>query len=427
MTREPEARGPEPAPASHSASASPPPGLPPAFRHRNYRIYFLGMSASLAGYWMQTIAMSWLIYRITGSVFMLGVVAFASQIPMLVCAPFGGLLADRLDRRRLLVITQSLLLSLAVLLAALTLGGAVAPWHLVVLSFLLGIISAVDTPARQSMVVLLIEDPADVPNAIAVNGLMYNLARMVGPSAGGLLVAAYGEGVCFLVNAFTYLFMIFMLFRMSIRADGRRRDSATDGGLLGGFRHARSTPTLRVLLLVLAAIGLVSLPYTVLLPYFAKHVFHGDADTLGLLMGATAFGSVIAALYALRYRQLRRIPSLIAGSCISLGFALAAFSQAPSLPLALAAMMVVGASTLLIGNGSSSLIHTLIPDALRGRTMSLFTVAWFGVVPLGSFAVGALADRIGPEITLVLCGVATLVVGLQFRRNGVPHFQGVIR
>jgi MFS family permease len=319
------------------------------------------------------------------------------------------------------------LLSLAVLLAALTLGGAVAPWHLVVLSFLLGIISAVDTPARQSMVVLLIEDPADVPNAIAVNGLMYNLARMVGPSAGGLLVAAYGEGVCFLVNAFTYLFMIFMLFRMSIRADGRRRDSATDGGLLGGFRHARSTPTLRVLLLVLAAIGLVSLPYTVLLPYFAKHVFHGDADTLGLLMGATAFGSVIAALYALRYRQLRRIPSLIAGSCISLGFALAAFSQAPSLPLALAAMMVVGASTLLIGNGSSSLIHTLIPDALRGRTMSLFTVAWFGVVPLGSFAVGALADRIGPEITLVLCGVATLVVGLQFRRNGVPHFQGVIR
>lgn len=384
------------------------------------------MSASLAGYWMQSIAMSWLIYRITGSVFMLGVVAFASQIPMLVCAPFGGLLADRFDRRRLLVITQSLSLSQAVLLAALTLGGAVAPWHLVVLSFVLGVINAVDTPARQSMVVRLIEDPADVPNAIAVNGLLYNLARMVGPSAGGLLVAAYGEGVCFLVNAFTYLFMIYMLFRMSIRPDGKRRGGA-DGGLLGGVHHARSTPTIRVLLLVLAAIGLVSLPHTVLLPYFAKHVFHGDADTLGLLMGATAFGSVIAALYALKYRQLRRTPSLIAGSCISLGFALAAFSQAPSLSLALAAMMVVGASTLLIGNGSSSLIHTLIPDALRGRTMSLFTVAWFGVVPLGSFAVGALADRIGPEITLVLCGVATLVVGLLFRRNGVPHFQGVIR
>ncbi len=385
------------------------------------------MSASLAGYWMQSIAMSWLIYRITGSVFMLGVVAFASQIPMLVCAPFGGLLADRFDRRRLLVITQSLSLSQAVLLAALTLGGAVAPWHLVVLSFLLGIINAVDAPARQSLVVRLIEDPADVPNAIAVNGLLYNLARMVGPSAGGLLVAAYGEGVCFVVNAFTYLFMIFMLFRMAIPADGKRRGSATDGGLLGGFRHARSTPTIRVLLLVLAAIGLVSLPHTVLLPYFAKHVFQGDADTLGLLMGCTAFGSVIAALYALRYRQLRSTPSLIAGSCISLGFALAAFSQAPSLPLALAAMMVVGASTLLIGNGSSSLIHTLIPDALRGRTMSLFTVAWFGVVPLGSFAVGVLADRISPEITLVLCGVATLVVGLLFRRIGVPYFEGVIR
>ncbi len=395
-----------------------------ALGHRNYRIFFTALMVSQTGLWMQTIAMSWLTYRLTGSVFMLGLVAFASQIPVLFLAPVGGLLADRFNRRRLIMITQSIALCQAATLAALTLLGWIVPWHLVVLSLLLGTIYAVDTPVRQSMSVRLIDDPRDLANAITWNGLNFNLSRLVGPAIGGLVVAAWGEAICFLINVITYAMAIALLQRMRLNDAGGRQKAS--GGLAAGFRYAFGTPVMRIMLAMCGAIALGTLPYSVLLPYFAKNVFAGNADTLGMLTSATSLGGISAAIYALSRRTVPRVPQVISNWAIVLGLALLALPHMPSLGWAMVAIAFVGAGAFLVGNGTTTLVQTLVADEVRGRMMSIYTMCWFGLVPVGSFLAGALAESIGPEQVMSLCGVVSVVSGILYRR-ALPTFRLVFR
>lgn len=401
--------------------------MPPfmkALGHRNYRIFFTALIVSQTGVWMQTIAMSWLIYRLTGSVFMLGLVAFASQIPVLFLAPIGGVLADRFNRRKLIMTTQAAALCQACALAALTLGGWVQPWHLVALALLLGTIYAVDTPVRQSMAVRLIEDPRDLNNAITWNGLSFNLSRLVGPAVGGVVVATWGEGVGFALNVATFAVAIVLFSSLRLQAGPARK--AGGGGLAEGFRYAFGTPALRLVLLLSAVLAFGTLPYSVLLPYFAKNVFHGDADTLGLLTSAMSVGGISAAAYAFIRRTLPQVPRMQSNWSMLLGVALIVMPYMPSVGWAMLPIAVAGGGTFLIGNGASTLMQSLVRDELRGRLMSIYTLCWFGLVPVGSFLAGALGDVIGPEHVVSLCGLVALVCGILYRRT-LPMFHKVLR
>lgn len=396
-----------------------------ALRHRDFRIYWYGLVISQTGVWMQNIAMSWLVYRITGSVFMLGLIAFAAQIPVLFLAPVGGLLADRFDRRRLMLVTQSVALCQALTLTALTLVDAVQPWHLVALALLLGTVYAIDTPVRQSLSARLIDDPRDLPNAITLGGLSFNLSRLVGPSLGGLVVAAWGEAWAFALNCLAYAVAIGFISLARTREGPQR--SAAAGGLGEGFRFALRTPVIRAIVLNAALVALCSLPYVVLLPYFAKNVFGGHADTLGLLTSALSVGGTLAAAYALTRRQLHQIPRLMCQASFAFGGALLLLPHMPVLGLACTCLAAAGACTFLIGNGSSSLIQSLVPDTLRGRMMSIFTMFWFGCVPVGSLLVGAAADLVSPEHTVELAGIACILAGLLLRRSMAAFSQAFSR
>ncbi len=395
-----------------------------ALRHRDFRIFWCGLVVSQTGVWMQNIAMSWLVYRLTGSVLMLGVVAFASQIPVLFLAPVGGLLADRFDRRRLILVTQAVAFCQATALTVLTLTHRVEPWHLVALALLLGTIYAVDTPVRQSLIARLIDEPRDLGNAITLGGMSFNLSRLVGPSLGGIVVAAWGEGYGFALNMLTYAVAIVFIWQTRTRGASQR--IAVGGGLKAGFQYAFGTPVPRALVLNAAAVALFTLPYVVLLPYFAKNVFSGHADTLGVLMSALSVGGIIAAGYALSRRKLPEIPRIIWVSSVTFGIALLLFPRMPVIWMACLCLAVAGGCTFLIGNGSSSLIQSVVSDGLRGRMMSIFTMFWFGFVPVGSLVAGLLADSISPEHTVELCGLACIGSGLWFRRS-LPHFEAEFR
>lgn len=379
---------------------------------------------SQMGVWMQNIAMSWLVYRLTDSVFMLGIVGFASQIPVLFLAPLGGLLADRFNRHKLIMATQAVALFQAAALATLTLLGWVQPWHLIALALLLGTIYAIDTPVRQSMTARLVEDPKNLSSAIALNGLGFNLSRLVGPSIGGLVVAAYGEGTCFLLNVATYAITIAFLVRIRMKNGGQIRSLA--GGLSAGFRYALGTLNMRVMLLLTGAIALCGLPYTVLLPYFAKNVFGGNADALGVLMSAMSLGGVCAALYSLGMRSMPAVPGLMYKAAMLLGMMMIVLPQMPGLWWAVIPIATAGGCTFLIGNGTTTMIQMLVPDELRGRMMSIFSMLWFGLVPVGSLIAGAVADVIGPERTVAIGGLITIMSGVLFRPF-VPGLRGLFR
>jgi predicted MFS family arabinose efflux permease len=396
-----------------------------ALRHRNYRIYFIGQLLAQPGPWMQQVAMGWLTYRLTQSVFMLGVVAFCTQIPVLFLGPVGGLLADRLDRRRLMVATQVFALLQSVTLAILTFSGAVQPWHLVVIALMLGAITAVDTPTRQSLTIRMVGEIRDLPNGIALNGLNFNISRLVGPAIGGVLVAWAGEGACFAVASLTYVTMIAALFmvRLPVATGG---GTAARGGIRAAFSVAWKSPALRAILLMTASISLFFSPYVVLLPYFAKDVYHGNADTLGFLYSCTGAGAIACSLWMLTRQNVHSLPRGISRIVLLGGFALAVFPLMPSAWWAAPALAVIGGCSLVSGIGSNTLIQTLVRDEMRGRLMSLFTMCLLGVMPIGSLIVGRVADHIGVQVTMVLCGLATTVAALVYTRH-MHHIQRALK
>jgi MFS family permease len=386
-----------------------------ALRHRNYRLFFTGQSFSLIGTWMQSIALSWLIYRLTGSAFLLGVVGFTNQIPVTLFAPLAGVFADRWNLHRTIIITQTAALIQAFLLAALVFSGTVQVWQIISLSLLLGFINAFDTPSRQSFIVQMVDDKRDLSNAIALNSSMVNAARLIGPSIAGVLIAWIGEGACFLVNGFSYLAVIIALLAMRIT----KRPSSGNGGhvisnLKEGLRYAFATPPIRSLLLLMAAVSIIGLPYPSLLPIFAKDILHGGPKALGFLMGATGVGALTGAVYLAARRSvigLDRVLSLAAGL---LGIGLICFSLSRILWLSLGMMYFIGLGMMTQVASTNTLLQTIVDDDKRGRVISLFILSFMGMVPLGTLIAGSIASAIGAPLTLRINGAVCIIACLIF-------------
>ena len=396
----------------------------PALRSRNYRLFFAGQLISLIGTWMQQIAMIWLAYRLTDSAVMLGLVGFASQIPILLFSTLAGVWNDRLDRRRLLLWTQFFSMLQAFALFALTVSASVTPTLLVTLAFLLGCINAVDLPARQAFVAQLVEDKADLPNAIGLNSLLMNGSRFVGPTLAGMIVAMAGEAACFLVNAFSYLGVLIALaaIRLAPRPPLRPQPALT--ALRAGLDYAFRHPQIRLPLLMVAGFSFFVTPYAVLMPVFARDIFHGGAETYGFLIGSAGIGSLSAALYlALRGRTGTSVglDGLVAHATLAGGAALTAFALVaalfPVLYWAFPLLSLLGFAVVLTVAGSNILIQTVVEESYRGRVMAIFSTAFLGIAPLGSLVVGTIGESLGVTQTLLLCGLLTLGLGTIYLRR----------
>jgi MFS family permease len=391
--------------------------LPPALRHRPYRLYCIGLLFWQAGVWTQSIAMGWLTYRLTGSVLMLGAVGFATHIPVLLLSPVGGLLADRFDRRRVIMILLWVALAQSATLSLLVGLDIAQPWHLIVLSLVLGVVFAIEHPTRMSFTTRLVDDRRDLPSAVTMNGLIFNLTRMAGPAIGGVMVASFGEAVCFATTVGTYLVTLVIIGRLPLQPEERRATTSLFRGFKDGLDFVWDSPAVRTPMLLAAGVSLVAMPYTVLMPYFAKTVFQGNASVLGILTGAVGFGAICSALYSLRNRTLPTIPRTTGGAVLLMGAALMVFSSIHVLWIAVISVMVAGACSFQVGNGVSTLIQTVVPDHLRGRVIAVFAMSWMGMLPVGSLISGSIAEWIGPERLLMLSAIITIILALWFRRS----------
>ncbi|HEY5522440.1 MAG TPA: MFS transporter [Desulfuromonadaceae bacterium] len=398
-----------------------------ALRSRNYRLFVAGQSVSLIGTWMQQIAMSWLVYRLTGSAFLLGVVGFTSQIPTFLLAPLAGVLADRWDRRRLLLMTQTLAMLQAALLAAAVLSGIVQVWHILVLSLLLGVVNAFDIPIRQSFVVEMVFHRDDLGNAIALNSSMVNGARLIGPAIAGVLVASVGEGVCFILNSISYLAVLLALSAMRLEPTGhRQKRSHVLFELREGFSYVFGFGPIRSILLLVAMVSLTGMPYTVLVPVFAKEVLHGGAHTFGFLMTAGGCGALAGTIYLASRKSVLGLGRLIVIATVLFAAGMAAFALSSNVPLSLASLVVTGFGAMTLVASCNTILQTILEEDKRGRVMSFFTMAFMGMAPFGSFGAGAMAGIIGPRETLMLGATFCLVAAILFARQ-LPHIRERVR
>lgn len=387
-----------------------------ALRHRNYRLFFFGQGASLVGTWMQRVALGWLVYRLTNSVLLLGVVGFASQIPAFLVAPFAGVLADRTQRRRLLVMTQTVAMLQAFLLAALTLTGAVATWHIILLSIVLGLVNAFDIPIRQSFVVEMLASREHLPNAIALNSFLVNAARLVGPTAAGLLIAAFdNEGACFLLNGITFIAVIAALLAMRVKPAVRHAQRAhVLHNLWEGLVYAFGLAPIRAILLLLASISLLGASYMVLLPVFARDILRGGPQTMGYLMAATGVGALCGAVFLAWRKSVRGLGRILVLGSGLFGAALIAFGLSRNLWLSLCLLAVAGFGMMIEFASSNSLIQTMVDDDKRGRVMSLYVMAFMGMGPLGSLLAGWLARTFGTPAAVVVGGIGCILAAALF-------------
>jgi MFS family permease len=378
-----------------------------ALRHRNFQLFFSGQLISLIGTWMQNIAQSWLVYRLTGSPLLLGAVGFAGQIPVFLIAPIGGATADRHNRQRVVIGTQVASMLLAFVLAALTLSGRVQVWHIFLLAALLGVVNSFDIPGRQSFLVDMV-GKEDLMNAIALNSSMFNGARIVGPAIAGVLVASIGEGWCFFANAVSYIAVIIGLFMMRVEAPRKLASSSASQvhHILEGFHFVKRTAPIRILLLLLGLVSLVAMPYTVLMPVFADRILHGGARGLGILMGATGVGALLGALTLASRSGLSGLGKWIALSCAGFGVFLILFSFSRYFWLSTFLLVPVGFCMMLEMSASNTLIQAMVPDELRGRVMAVYSMMFMGMAPFGALIAGALADRIGAPITVAVGAIA---------------------
>ncbi|HEY2065188.1 MAG TPA: MFS transporter [Gemmatimonadaceae bacterium] len=391
------------------------PRLTRALASRNYRLFFGGQTVSLVGTWITRVATSWLVYRLTGSVFLLGVVSFCGQIPTLLLAPFAGVIVDRSDRHRILVVTQVLSMLQSLALAVLTFAGRITVVDVLVLQVAQGIINAFDTPARQSFIIEMVEDRADLPNAIALNSSMVNASRIIGPSIGGIVIAAVGEGWCFMADAISYLAVIASLLAMDItRRALPRRDTRMIDELRVGFQYVWRFAPVRSALLLLSLISIMGMPYTVLMPAIAAKLLHGGPHTLGFLMTASGVGALAGALYLASRRSVLGLGRAMVISAAVFGIGLVAFSFTRVLWLSLLVLPIVGAGMMVTMAATNTVIQTIVDESLRGRVMAFYTMAFLGTAPIGSLIAGVAADRIGPANTIMAGGLCCVLAAAWF-------------
>lgn len=398
-----------------------------ALRYRNYRLFFSGQSLSLIGTWMQQVALGWLVYRLTDSAFLLGLVGFSSQIPTFILASVAGVLADRYNKHKIIIATQTLAMVQASILAFLTLSSTIQIWHILLLSLFSGLINAFDMPTRQSFVIDMVEDRNDLPNAIALNSSMFNAARLIGPTIAGILITVIGEGFCFLVNAISYLTVIVALLMMNVKpVDIIPKKEKVLEGIIEGIRYAYNFKPIRALLLLIGLVSLTGMPYTVLMPVFARDILHGDAHTLGFLFGAVGSGALVGAIYLASRKSILGLGKwiAIAASIFSLGLLFFSFSR--NIYLSIGLMLFTGFGMMMQMASTNTLLQTLVDDDKRGRVMSLYVMAFMGTAPFGSFMAGSLAGAIGAPYTVLSSGIICLTGALIFYRN-LPSLRKHIR
>ncbi|MFD0752145.1 MFS transporter [Mucilaginibacter calamicampi] len=388
-----------------------------AFKNRNYRIYFAGQSVSLIGTWMQKTAVSWVIYALTHSTFMLGLSLFASLFPSFVLSLFGGVVADRYNRYRVLLITQIASMVQAVLLAVLIYVGHVEVWQILALSALLGIINAFDVPARQALVYQMVEDKKDLPNALALNSSMVNLSRLIGPAIAGLILARFGEELCFLMNALSFIAVIGSLLMLKLP---RHKPVSTNKNVFAelkeGLAYIKRTPAIRNVLVSLTLISLTVMPYTTLIPYYARDVFRGTAATFGVIDSFIGLGALSCAIFLASVPAGIDLKKVLAINTVVFGCGLLLFSHEGYYPLALLFVTVAGFGMMSQATISNTLIQTSVDEKMRGRVISFYALAIFGMQPLGGLLVGALSNWIGTQNTIMVQGFAAAAIGaLQWR------------
>lgn len=385
-----------------------------ALRYRNYRLFFGGQIVSLVGNWMTMTATSWLVYRLTGSAKMLGLVGFAGQLPSVLLTPLAGIVVDRVNQHRLLMITQTFSMIQSFALAALVFSGHMTIAALIALNILQGLINAFDMPCRQSFVISLIENREDLSNAIAMNSSMFNLARIAGPAVAGIVIAAAGEGWCFAADGLSFLAVLLALFMMTValRAPRQNRSTSPRAEFKEGWSYVASSIPIRTIMTLLAAVCLLGVPYAVLIPIFAGKVLGGGPHMLGLLMTSSGAGALLAALWLASLRSIAKLGRALFAATIGFGVSLAAFGFCRTPWLSCVFLVAAGFSFMLLMAASNTIIQTIVDEDKRGRVMSLLMTAILGTVPLGSLAVGAIADHIGAPVTVAAEGLTCLLISL---------------
>ena len=410
-----------------------------ALRHRNFQLFFSGQLISLIGTWMQTVAQSWLVYKLTKSGLLLGAVGFASQIPVFLVAPIGGITADRVNRQHVVIATQTASMVLAFALAALTLTHKIQVWHIFVLAALLGVVNAFDIPGRQSFLVDMV-GKEDLMNAIALNSSMFNGARVIGPAVAGVLVARLGEGWCFFVNGASYIAVIAGLMLMKVHSPVRAVGASPFEHVVEGFRFVNRTAPIRALLLLLGVVSMVGMPYVVLMPIFADRILHrggqefatliGSHDVgavrLGILMGAAGVGALLGALTLAIRSGVKGLGTWVTTCCAGFGISLMLFSFSKSFWLSVLLLLPVGYFIMLQMASSNTLVQVMVPDALRGRVMAVYSMMFMGMAPIGALLGGALSDRLGAPLTVAIGGLAS-VMGAWWFSVQLPKIRGEAR
>jgi len=398
-----------------------------ALRHRNFRLFFGGQSISLIGTWMTRVATSWLVFRLTGSPLLLGTVSFAGQIPSFIFAPLAGVWVDRLDRRQVLIWTQTLSLVQSLALAGLTFSHHITIHWVLGLSVMQGIINAFDMPGRQSFMIQMVEDRRDLSNAIAINSSMVNMARLVGPSLAGMLIAVTSEGWCFLIDGISYLAVIASLFMMRIPvAPQHRKSASTLTDLKIGWRYVSESLPISTILLLFAVVSLMGMPFVVLMPIFAAKVLHGGPHTLGFLMGSMGVGALLSALALAARKSVKGLVRMIPMAAAVFGLGLIGFGLSQVFWLSMIMVMITGAGMMQGMAGSNTVIQTIVDEDKRGRVMSYYSMAFVGMAPFGSLLAGSLAHAIGAPRTVILNGVAVLL-GAAWFNTRLPAVRREIR
>ncbi|MCX7679159.1 MAG: MFS transporter [Spirochaetes bacterium] len=399
-----------------------------AFRYRNYRLFFFGQGISLIGTWMQSVATNWLVYRLTHSSLYLGIVAFFGQIPVLLLSPFAGVFNDRWNRRIALLIIQFLALSQALVLACVTVTGNAVIWNIIALTFFLGLINSFEMPTRQSLVVELIGDQNDLGNAIALNSTVFNGARLIGPAIAGVLVARYGEGVCFFTNAATYLAAIIMFSMMKNK--GMRRESEGKKNIIDelkeGFLYALRFAPIRDLLLLILLLSFVGMSFPVVLPVFAATILGGGSTVYGALVAASGFGAFVATMYLAIRPSVLGLGKIVAIGMFLFGFSLIGFSLIRNLVFSLLLISIAGGSMILNMAACNTIIQTIVEESKRGRVMSMYVMAFMGSAPLGSIFAGYMAKAFSAPVAVFIGGLCVLCGGVLFARR-LPNFRSLIQ
>jgi len=398
-----------------------------ALRYRNYRLFFGGQAVSLIGTWMQGIAVSWLVFRMTNSVLMLGAIGFASQVPAFLATPFAGVMVDKWDRHKVLIITQVLAMAQAAILAILFFTNTITLWHVVALSIFLGLISAFEMPTRHAFVVELVDRKEDLGNAIALNSSIFNGARFVGPFFAGLLIALSGEGICFILNALSYVAVIAALCAMRVQVKREMpRDTHVLQGLKDGFKYAADFAPIRYILTIVGVGSFLGMPYAILLPVFTRDVFHDDPRIFGFLMAASGIGALAGAIYLASRKTVRGLTKKIVSASFLFGIGLMLFAFSRSLWLSLVLILLAGFGMIVQMASCNTILQTIVDDNKRGRIMSFYTMAFIGMVPFGSLLIGALAQRIGGQPTMLISGLSCIAGGVFFASK-LPEIRKAIR